>query len=129
MTEAEAFELALMASDNAVTSFSVYITVTFGYLAAAYVAGAKLTTYQVIMVSCIYVVSAVSALLNLLSDVQFYEAALRAAPTVAPQNGLTSPDLWTTYMSILLSIGIFASLYFMHTIRTGAGRTTETRPR
>lgn len=110
-----------MASDNAVTSFSVYITVTFGYLAAAYVAGARLTTYQVLMVSCIYVISAVSALLNLLSDLQFYAAALRAAPTYAPQDGLSAPELWRTYMSILLSLGIVASLYFMHTIRVGPG--------
>ena len=127
MTEAEAFELALMASANGVTSFSVYITVTFGYLAAAYVAGTKLTTYQMIMVSCIYVISAMSAMLNLLSDIEFYEAALRAAPTFAPQYGINAPELWRTYMSILLTIGIFGSLYFMHTMRSGADGNEESR--
>ena len=117
MTEAEALELTLLASANGVTSFSVYITVTFGYLAAAYFTGRNLTTSQALIVSALFIVSALSALLNLLSDNAFYEAALIHAPTLAPKNALVEVELWNTYMTILLSAGIIASLYFIWTVR------------
>ena len=117
MTEAEALELTLLASANGVTSFTVYITFTFGYLAAAYFTGRHLTTSQVLIVSALYIFSALSALLNLLSDNAFYEAVLKQAPTLAPKSALVEVELWNIYMTILLSAGIIASLYFMWTVR------------
>jgi hypothetical protein len=119
MTEAEAYELALMASANGVTSFTVYITFTFGYLAAAYFAGKHLTRNQALIVSALYVFSALSAMLNLLSDLDFYGTALSHAPTLAPQGALNGSEFWSIYMTVLLGAGIVASLYFMWSIRRG----------
>ena len=119
MTEAEAYELALMASANGVTSFTVYITFTFGYLAAAYFAGDKLTTSQVVTVSALYLFSALSAMLNLISDLDYMGTALSHAPNLAPEGALNGAEFWTAYMSILMGVGILASLYFMWSIRRG----------
>jgi hypothetical protein len=125
MSEAEALELTLIASANAVTSFTVYITVTFGYLAASYFTGRKLTNSQALIVSSLYLFSAFGALLNLLSDNVFYAAALEHAPTLTPENALIEVELWNTYMTILLSAGILASLYFMWSIRHPATSELE----
>ncbi len=117
MTEAEAFEITLLAGANSVTSFTVYITFTFGYLAAAFFVGKELTRSQVVIVSALYTFAALSAFLNFLSDIEFYAEALSYLPNAVSQSGLNSPFFWQIYMSILLSAGILASLYFMWSIR------------
>jgi len=117
MTEAEAFELTLLASANSVASFTVYITFTFGYLAAAFFVGKDLSRTQAVIVSALYVFAALSALLNLWSDLEFYSLALSNLPDAVSQSGLNSPTFWRTYMGLLLSLGIGASLYFMWSIR------------
>ena len=119
MTEAEALELVLLASANAVTSFTVYITFTFGYLAAAYFTGKNLTTAQTFILSALYVFSALSAMLNFFSDMTFYAKALSYTEQALSDDIINSPDLWNTYMGILLASGILASLYFMRTVRHG----------
>ena len=117
MTEAEAFELVLLASANAVTSFTVYITFTFGYLAAAYFTGEKLSTRQAVIVSALYVFSAMSACINFFSDMTFYEKAMSYAKDTVPDDAINSAEFWYIYMGILLLVGVLASLYFMWTIR------------
>ena len=54
MTEAEALELIPLYVDIAVTSFSVYITITFAYFTLSYLIGAKLSIFQAIAVSSLY---------------------------------------------------------------------------
>jgi hypothetical protein len=76
MIDSDAFELVLLASANAVTSFTVYITFTFSYLAAAYFAGRELTSAQAGIVSSLYVFSSLSCVLNMLSDIDYFEATL-----------------------------------------------------
>jgi hypothetical protein len=117
MTEAEAFELTLLASANTVTSFTVYITFTFGFLAAAFFVGKQLTRPQAVIVSALYTFAALSAFINVLSDLEFYAAAISHMSDPVSQGGINTPEFWRAYMSILLGAGIVASLYFMWSIR------------
>ena len=117
MSEAEAFELAMLAEANAITSFTIYITFTFGYLAAAFLAGKRLTKAQALIVSGLYVFSALSATLNFLSDLDYQAKAFSYAPSVLPEGTINDPLFWRFYMSLLFGSGIIASLYFMWSIR------------
>jgi len=122
MTEAEAFENALLAAANAITSFTVYISVTFGYLAAAYFVGPNLTRAQVAIFNSLFVFSAFSCLLSLDANLVTQSAAIAQAPVLYPE-GLTNRAMfWRIYMDVLLAAGIFASLYFM----IAARRSRET---
>ena len=58
MTEAEAMELLLACVSNTISGFTVNISFTFAYLTAAFFVGARLTLFQTIAVSCLYVASA-----------------------------------------------------------------------
>jgi len=117
MTEAEAFEFALMAKANAVTTFTVYITFTFAYLAAAFFVGRKLTRFQALAASGLYVFSAMSAVMNHQSDLKFYKTALDHAGNLGPRDIVSNPDFWSIYLGSLLLVGIFVSLYFMWSVR------------
>jgi len=119
MTEAEAFEWAMMAEANGITSFTIYISFTFGYLASAYLVGSKLSVPQVLIASALYVFAAISAVLNLLTDLDYVAKAWSNAPELNPEGMLYDPNTWKLYLGILLTSGILASLYFMWSIRKG----------
>ena len=117
MTESEAFEYLLMAKANAVTTFTVYFTFTFAYLAAAYFVGTSLTRLQAFTVSGMYIISAMSAVLTHQSDLSTYKIAMDNAGEYRPQDIFSDPDFWSIYIGILLLAGIAVSLYFMWSVR------------
>jgi hypothetical protein len=117
MTEAEAFEMALMASSNTVTTFTVYITFTFAYLIASFTAGARLTALQAFIASTLYVFSVLSTSLNTFSDLQYFKIAISHATNLTPPGAVNSADFWIAYLSVLQGAGIIASLYFMWSVR------------
>jgi hypothetical protein len=57
MTEAELWELILMSQSNAWAITAIGTTVLSGYLVVAYLAGARLTRSQVVIVNSLYIVS------------------------------------------------------------------------
>ncbi len=117
MTEVEAFELALMAKANAVQTFTVYITFTFAYLAAAYFVGKKLTRFQSLAASGLYMFAAMSAVINHQSDVEFLGIALDHTGSLQPRELFSSSEFWSVYIGILSVIGIIIGLYFMWSVR------------
>ena len=122
MTEAEAIENALLASGNAITSFTVYISVTFGYLAAAYFVGSNLTRAQVVIFNSLFVFASLSCLLSLDANLVTQSVATSQAPDLYPDRMTNQAGFWRIYMDTLLAAGIFASLYFM----IAARRSKET---
>ena len=58
MTEAEALELAVMCVDNAMTAFSVFISITFAYMTVSFLAGSKLSNFQALAASGLYIFTA-----------------------------------------------------------------------
>ena len=58
MTEAELWEIFFEASSVATSVFSVVLTVNFAYLATAYFVGTRLSTFQTLVVSFLYVFGA-----------------------------------------------------------------------
>ena len=117
MTEAEALELYAMYISNAMTAFTIYISFTFAYLVTAFYVGFKLTRFQVIVAGGIYVISAGSITLSLIGNLQASESILNATTTVIDELALHRNGLWVSTMSLILTLGIIVSLYFMWSVR------------
>ncbi len=120
MTDSEIWELAIGSADNAMTAFSIYLTVTFAYLVASYFAGAKLSRMQTVMISGLFVFGAGSGLLTCVSHV--YRSAILQDMLVSKSETFAKAfalggRFWPVYMAILLSGGMAVSLYFMYDIR------------
>jgi hypothetical protein len=119
MSESELLELMATYSGNALTAFTIYISFTFAYLTVAFIVGRKLSRVQAIIVSVLYVFSAMSTVLANIGQI----SAMRATQpdlvesAVYQRITLMDGDMWLIYMPILLVSGIFGSLYFMYDAR------------
>ena len=110
------YEAMAMWAANAITSFSIYLTFTFAYLTAAYLAGTKLTRYQVFVISVLYTVGALISLFSVISNLELYtvllnqEEMLRSAITF-------SGEFYIYSITPLFMVGIGVSLCFMWYVR------------
>ena len=118
MSEAEAVEAAAVWSANILTILTIYVTFTFGYLVTAYFVGARLTPFQTLVVSGLYLSAAVLTILSAIGYTQAQVKILGSVPTVLDDVYLvTSGELWITYLGIMMPLGLVISLYFMWQIR------------
>lgn len=117
MTEADALELIALYSANSITAFTVYISFTFGFLVTAFVAGDRLTTFQVLTASGLYSISAGSTALALVAYTQAWAAIKAESSTVLDSVPLFGGEFWVATMSVVLASGLVLSLYFMWNIR------------
>jgi hypothetical protein len=102
---------------NAMTAFTVFISFTFGFLATAYFVGSQLTQLQTIVASGLYVISAVAPSLTQIAYIQLTFAILESGPNLGQGFMLLNGTFWVWSMSIIQSIGIVISLYFMWSVR------------
>ena len=120
MTHAELWELNLLCVSNAITAFSVYLTVIFAYLATAYFVGSRLSRFQSFVVSGLFVFAA-------LATIGGCTAQLRRASEFQQQLSSQSDELvliplqngsfWMTYMPMLMLAGVVIGLFFMYDTR------------
>lgn len=120
MTQAELWELSFLCIANALTAFSIYLTVAFAYLATSYFVGARLSRLQTFVISCLFVFASLSAVggctaqLRRASEFQSLLGSKSDDLTYLP---LTDASFWMTYMPLLMLAGIGVSLYFMRDTR------------
>lgn len=117
MTEAEILELMAAHGANAITAFTVYITFTFGFLATAYFVGSQLTRLQAIIVAGLYVIAAVAPSLTQIAYIQLTFTILESGPNLGHGITLLNGTFWVWSMSIIQSVGIVISLYFLCSVR------------
>jgi len=114
--DASTHEAMAMWAQNAITSFSIYLTFTFAYLTSAYLAGAKLTAYQVFVISVLYTVGALISLASVISNLELYTVLLSQDELL--QSSITfSGEFWIYSITPLFLVGIGVSLSFMWYIR------------
>ena len=116
MDLASANEAAAMWSGNSMTAFSIYLTVTFAYLAVSYLTGKDLSRFQVVCISTLYVAGAVMSLASCITHLAHFGSVVRQYEELASVGPL-QPEFWTYYVAPLLAIGIVVSLYFMWDVR------------
>jgi hypothetical protein len=80
LTNLAAQEVLAMWSDNTQSAFSIYLTLTFAYLTAAYFAGAKQSRFQAFAVSGLYGAAAGIALLSCINKLMYFSAILDEYP-------------------------------------------------
>jgi hypothetical protein len=95
----------------------VYLTVIFAYLATAYFVGSRLSIFQSLVVSGLFVFAA-------LATIGACVAQLRRASEFQQQLSLQTDDLllmplksasfWATYMPMLMLAGVVVGLFFMY---------------
>ena len=117
MTEAEALELVAIYTANAHTSFSIYISVTFAYFATAFFVGSRLTGYQALAASGLYFISATGSMLALIANIQVWVGVAESTATLLDRLPLMNGMLWILCLSLVMGIGVLASLYFMWDVR------------
>ena len=116
MNIAEANEVAAMWVDNAMTAFSIYLTLTFAYLTIAYFVGKDLSRFQAFCVSTLYAAGAFISLLSCINQLNFFNAVLQESEALQSATPFAA-GFWIYYIAPLFITGIFVSLYFMWNIR------------
>lgn len=113
----ESSEAMAMWTANAIESFSVYLTVTFAYLTVAFLAGKKLSGFQVFVISVLYASAAGISLLSCINQLLFYTAIANEVDFGIAVSPLSSGMFWIYYISPLFIVGIVVSLWFMWNVR------------
>jgi hypothetical protein len=113
----EASEAMAMWTANAIESFSVYLTVTFAYLTVAYLAGKKLSGFQVLVISVLYISGAGISLLSCINQLLFFTAIVNEIDSAIPATPLSSGKFWIYFISPPLIVGVLVSLLFMWNVR------------
>jgi hypothetical protein len=117
MSEAELWEMFLESLSVATSIFNGALTVAFAYLATAYFVGRRLSAFQVVVVSFLYLFgSAILALsfIGMLSRALYF--AVRLKEIDPDLFFLASPPYVITCVTLLV-LSIPVSLFFMYQIR------------
>jgi len=117
MPESGAVELAAVCAEISMAGMTLFITFTFAYLATAYFVGAKLTQFQVLVASGLYVIS--SSLMALASFIwlQALFHAKESSETFLDAIPLLDKNMWLIGVSVILVGGTLFSLIFMWDVR------------
>jgi hypothetical protein len=127
MSEAELWEMFLEAMSVTTSVFSVLLTVNFAYLATAYFVGRRLSGFQALVVSFLYVVGAGILTLSFVGVLnRSLEFAARLKEIDSDLFFVVTPFYAVTFAA-LLAFSIPVGLIFMYQIRRnpslGAGST------
>ncbi len=117
MTQAELWQLQLMAVSNTVSGLTGTLTIVFAYLVAAYFVGARLSRFQASMISAVFVLGA--GLSTFLAMVEFRRAAFFMDQLVREfgVRSISPNAFMIPLLAIVLAMVIPASVFFMYQIR------------
>jgi hypothetical protein len=116
MNEAEALEVAGIYMGNALAAFTLYVTFTMAYLVAAYFTGDRLTTFQTLTASILFLFTAVIVTVAVINNTLILSAALETTELSAVTPFLGG-QIWAITMAAIMTAGIIVSLYFMWSVR------------
>jgi hypothetical protein len=117
MTEADTIEVAAICAANSFTAFTIYISFTFGFLATAFFVGNKLTRFQVLAATGMYLIAAGATVLVTLSWLKALFLVLNNQNTVLDAIPFMNGNAWVVIMSIITIGGMIVSSYFMWDVR------------
>ena len=117
MSEAELIESTMLVSDAVFESVSLYLTCVTAYLVAAYSIGAKLSRFQVAVISVLFTVFAAPFVMSIHTSLWNVDFLSKQIAQIRPDwVGSTSPEfIWG--LLFLDSAGIVTCLAFMWNIR------------
>ena len=120
MTEAEVLELIAIYIGNAMTAFSIFVSVTFAYMTVAYIAGSKMSIFQVWAASGLYLFAAASAMLCAYLQIHTWSTLRSEFPggiSAMDSSALYNGSFWEIFLTTTQLLGIAVSLCFMYNVR------------
>ena len=117
MTESDAIEALVMMASNTVTFFSIFLSLTFGYLSVAYFLGAALTKFQCLTISTIYFLSASIFGAAAIGWTGAYDDLKNREQTILDEYWILNIAEWANAVLITVVLCILVSLYFMYDVR------------
>ena len=124
MTEVEATSTLVSIADLLATYLGLWVTTTFAYLTAAYFLGEKLTRFQSIAISGLYLTASLSFALAALGHTEAFILLEARELTVYRDIGTVKIlPLYYPGFALLFGCGTFISLYFMWDLRRKADDT------
>lgn len=117
MTDAELWELILISQSNMSSVMAIYISILSGYLIVAYLVGQKLTTFQCLTATGLFVVCSLAMIIACYAFLS--RAAFLLQFTDKTYRSPASAFIpYTPYiLSAFLFIGVLACLKFMWDVR------------
>lgn len=125
MTEAELWHMHLLAVENTSAGLEGVSTIIFGYLAATYLIGAKLSRFQATLLTVFFVI--VAGLSEFFSFVE-YRRAIYFMRKLTADYGISSispNDAILPIFAVALAMLIPACVYFMYQVRSASGSGAE----
>lgn len=124
MVESDVLEQLNLFADNGMNAWAIYLTLTFSYLTAFYVTGARLSKLQSTIISVLYFFWAISFTLVALTHIASIENLVSEYPNFAPSAFWHLPWL---YIGAVISIGgMLAAFYFAYDIRKNKKNVSST---
>lgn len=117
MTEAEVIELSIGLGANAIASFSMFISIAFAYLTVCYFIGAKLTLFQTLTVSVVYLVGAGSTAVSIYGYLDAQQKLQDQYPGLMNTVLAIDISIWLVWLPIMILLIIGMSFFFMYQIR------------
>ena len=127
MSEAELWQMMLLASENTFGGLAGIATIIFAYLAAAYFVGAKLSRFQAALATVFF--TTVAGCWAFFTWV-FYRRAIYFMRELTENYGIESfapNDAIIPIFAILLGLLITACVYFMYQVRRNASSEDASR--
>ena len=115
MNEFDVMELILLHAENVISSFTVFLSLLFSYMTVAYLAGKKLSTVQMAIISLIYSAASISWILSALTNAYSFESVVAEYPEYIRTSLWELP--WSILVIIVTCSATVASLYFMYDVR------------
>jgi hypothetical protein len=102
-----------------IDNLTLYYSLVFGYLLAAYAIGRKLTTVQALILTILYVAAVVY---NRISGWIIFNGMIRLQAKVDKMIGITTPKGLSTpegqiFVTAFIIVSILGTLYFMWSVR------------
>jgi hypothetical protein len=120
MTEFEAIDALSSIADTFATFFTVFLSLTFGYLTVAYIVGGDLTRFQYLVISGIYFLSASIIGAGAIVWVTTWEALNAQEPSIFDDIWIANALSWSGGISIIVILVTLVSLYFMYNVRSAS---------
>lgn len=117
MTDYEVSSLAASIMANFLATFTIFLTIVTAYVITAFVAGPRLTMYQLSIVNACFLTS--SLIIGFLS-ITIYQRATSLAMQTWDLTKTTAPPIDLSWMILLLYVGLLVgSFLFMSSVRRG----------
>ena len=124
MTEYEITSLGASIMANFLATFTIFLTIVTAYVITAFVAGPRLTLYQLSIVNACFVTS--SLVIGFLS-ITSYQRATSLVKHTWDFTETTAPPIDVSLVILLLYIGLLVgSFLFMRSVRRGSNVMPET---